>query len=84
MTDKRKKIEEMIGEGINVKSFNSVITASNCDKTAMQQIGRAVRNFSIQKLVAEKHEQTASSFWKIGKIDSQICWNILIAKTIVL
>ena len=62
---------QMIGEGINVKSFNSVITASNCDKTAMQQIGRAVRNFSIQKLVAEKHEQTASSFWKriLGKKD---------------
>lgn len=62
---------QMIGEGINVKSFNSVITASNCDKTAMQQIGRAVRNFSIQKLVEEKHEQTASSFWKriLGKKD---------------
>lgn len=62
---------QMIGEGINVKSFNAVVTASNCDKTAMQQIGRVLRNFPIQKLVVEKHEQTASSFWKrvLGKKD---------------
>lgn len=34
----------MIGEGINVSSFNSVIITTHSDRTAMQQIGRAVRN----------------------------------------
>lgn len=34
----------MIGEGINVKSFNSVIVTTHADRQAMQQIGRAVRN----------------------------------------
>jgi len=56
----------MIGEGINVKSFNAVITASNCDKTAMQQIGRAVRNFSIEKEVVEKTVKPLDTFW--GKL----------------
>lgn len=36
---------QMLGEGINVKSFNAIITASNSHKTAMQQIGRCVRNY---------------------------------------
>lgn len=35
----------MIGEGINIKSFNSVITKSNSHTTAMQQIGRVLRKF---------------------------------------
>ena len=35
----------MIGEGINVKSFSSTIVTTHTDKTAMQQIGRAVRDF---------------------------------------
>lgn len=38
---------QMLGEGINVKSFNAIITASNNDKTAMQQIGRCVRNYTL-------------------------------------
>ncbi len=45
---------QMIGEGINVKSFTSVITSSNSDKTAMQQIGRVLRNKFITKTVLEK------------------------------
>lgn len=45
---------QMIGEGINVKSFTSVITSSNCDKTAMQQIGRALRNKIIKKTIINK------------------------------
>lgn len=36
----------MIGEGINISSFNSVITKSNSDTTAMQQIGRVLRRFN--------------------------------------
>lgn len=44
---------QMIGEGINVKSFNSVITASNSDKTAMQQIGRVLRNMVVAKTFVE-------------------------------
>lgn len=36
---------QMLGEGINVNSFNACLTSSNSDKTAMQQIGRIVRNF---------------------------------------
>lgn len=44
---------QMIGEGINVSAFNAVITASSTDKTAMQQIGRAVRNFTVDKYVEE-------------------------------
>lgn len=36
----------MIGEGINISSFNSVITKSNSDVTAMQQIGRVLRRFN--------------------------------------
>ena len=47
---------EMIGEGINVKSFNAVITASNSDKTAMQQIGRAIRDYKITKDIVERRE----------------------------
>lgn len=35
----------MIGEGINIKSFSSVITKSNCHTTVMQQIGRVLRKF---------------------------------------
>ena len=38
---------QMLGEGINVSSFNACLTASNSEKTAMQQIGRIVRNFEI-------------------------------------
>lgn len=38
---------QMLGEGINVSSFNSILTASNSHKTAMQQIGRCVRNYKI-------------------------------------
>ena len=55
---------QMIGEGINVKSFNSVVTASNCDKTAMQQIGRVLRNFTISKTVVQKVEKPATGFFK--------------------
>ena len=36
---------EMIGEGINIKSFSSVITKSNSHTKAMQQIGRVLRLF---------------------------------------
>ena len=43
----------MIGEGINIKSFNSVITKSNSDTTAMQQIGRVLRKY--KKGNNEKH-----------------------------
>ena len=57
---------QMIGEGINVKSFNAVITASNCDKTAMQQIGRAVRNFAVEREVVEKTVRPSTTFW--GKL----------------
>lgn len=35
----------MIGEGINIKSFSSIITKSNCHTTVMQQIGRVLRKF---------------------------------------
>lgn len=35
---------QMLSEGINVTSFNACLTASNNEKTAMQQIGRIVRN----------------------------------------
>lgn len=37
----------MLGEGINVSSFNSILTASNAEKTAMQQIGRCIRNYKL-------------------------------------
>ena len=37
----------MLGEGINVSSFNSILTASNSEKTAMQQIGRCIRNYKV-------------------------------------
>ena len=43
----------MIGEGINIHSFNSVITKSNSDTTAMQQIGRILRKYT--KDGNEKH-----------------------------
>lgn len=38
---------QMLGEGINVNSFNACLTASNSEKTAMQQIGRIIRNYRI-------------------------------------
>lgn len=53
---------QMIGEGINVKSFNSVITASNSDKTAMQQIGRVLRNMVVKKTV----DGTEQTFTKVN------------------
>ena len=37
----------MLGEGINVSSFNAILTASNAEKTAMQQIGRCIRNYRL-------------------------------------
>ena len=37
----------MLGEGINVTSFNAILTASNAEKTAMQQIGRCIRNYKL-------------------------------------
>lgn len=43
----------MISEGINIKSFNSVITKSNSDTTATQQIGRVLRKY--KKGNNEKH-----------------------------
>lgn len=39
----------MIGEGINVKCFNATIVTTHSDRTAMQQIGRAVRNYSVDR-----------------------------------
>lgn len=39
----------MLSEGINVNSFNSIITTSNSEKTAMQQIGRCVRNYRFKE-----------------------------------
>lgn len=36
---------QMLGEGINVTSFNACLTSTNSDKTAMQQIGRIIRNY---------------------------------------
>ena len=36
---------DMIGEGINVKSFNWVITSSKTSRKSMQQIGRVLRHF---------------------------------------
>jgi len=54
---------QMIGEGINVRSFNAVITASNSDKTAMQQIGRVLRDFTVKKTVVEKHEEKLDGFF---------------------
>lgn len=38
---------DMIGEGININSFNSVITMSNSEIKCMQQIGRVLRNYRI-------------------------------------
>ncbi len=35
----------MIGEGINIKSFSSVITKTVSETTAMQQIGRVLRKY---------------------------------------
>ena len=37
----------MLSEGINVNSFNAIITSSNSDRTAMQQIGRCIRNYKL-------------------------------------
>ena len=47
----------MLGEGINVSSFNAILTASNAEKTAMQQIGRCIRNywFNGHEKVTEGH-----------------------------
>lgn len=36
---------DMLGEGINVKSFNWVITSSKTSRKSMQQIGRVLRHF---------------------------------------
>ncbi len=38
----------MLSEGINVNSFNAIITSSNSDRTAMQQIGRCIRNYKYK------------------------------------
>ena len=38
---------DMIGEGININSFNSVITMSNSEIKCMQQIGRVLRNYRL-------------------------------------
>lgn len=38
----------MLSEGINVNSFNAIITSSNSDRTAMQQIGRCIRNYKFK------------------------------------
>lgn len=38
---------QMLGEGINVNSFNACLITTNSDKTAMQQIGRIVRNYTF-------------------------------------
>lgn len=38
----------MLSEGINVNSFNAIITSSNSDRTAMQQIGRCIRNYHFK------------------------------------
>ena len=47
----------MLGEGINVSSFNAILTASNTEKTAMQQIGRCIRNYRFdgKEKVADGH-----------------------------
>lgn len=54
---------QMIGEGINVKSFNSVITSSNSDKTAMQQIGRVLRNMTVTKTFVETEVRPKPGFF---------------------
>lgn len=39
---------DMISEGINVKSFNSVIVTTSNHRRAMQQFGRVFRNFDVE------------------------------------
>lgn len=38
---------DMVSEGINVKSFNSVIVTTSNSRRAMQQFGRVFRNFDV-------------------------------------
>ena len=56
---------QMIGEGINIKSVTSAIVLTNNDKTAVQQIGRAIRNKIITKTVLEKKKNE-----KTGKFET--------------
>lgn len=39
---------DMLSEGINVKSFNSVIVTTSMLRRAMQQFGRVFRNYDIE------------------------------------
>lgn len=60
----------MIGEGINVSSFNSVIITTHSDRTAMQQIGRAVRNCYREgkSKVNDGHANVYAFFENIGDL----------------
>jgi hypothetical protein len=73
----------MIGEGINVKSFNAVITASNCDKTAMQQIGRAIRNFSVRKTHDVQVEKEIEELQKVKEVETEKVFLFLKRKKVV-
>lgn len=39
---------QMLGEGINVSSFNACLTSTNSEKTVMQQVGRIIRNYKYK------------------------------------
>lgn len=46
---------DMISEGINVKSFNSVIVTTSVIRKAMQQFGRVFRNYDIDGFSKRKN-----------------------------
>ena len=64
----------MIGEGINVKCFNSVIITTHSDRTAMQQIGRAVRNCEKdgKSKVNDGHANVYAFFENVGDLQQLI------------
>lgn len=64
----------MIGEGINVKCFNSVIVTTHSDRTAMQQIGRGIRNYvkDGKDKIHDGHANVYAFFENVGDLQRLI------------
>ena len=62
---------DMISEGVNIKSFNSVIIQSQSEKKEMQQIGRVLRDIKIGNY--SKKEDGWASIYAISENEKTIC-----------
>lgn len=67
---------DMISEGVNIKSFNSVFITSHSETKQMQQIGRVLRHFVVEdenkKVLFDKYQSGLANIYCPISNDSEI------------